>query len=103
MSLFLSRRYFNKIKKLNWLVSGIFWGLVIVISSCATTKTLTSSPTYKITQASTQNQQLKPEEWRPITAEEESQIWQYILNSPLGIAQGYFILDLDNEFTRFQL
>ncbi|MDJ0574051.1 MAG: hypothetical protein QNJ65_02640 [Xenococcaceae cyanobacterium MO_234.B1] len=55
-------------------------------NSCATTKTLTSSPTYKITQASTQNQQLKPEEWRPITAEEESQIWQYILNSPLGIA-----------------
>ena len=86
MSLFLFWRYFNKIKQLNWVVSGFFWGLVMLMTSCVTIKPLTSSPTNKITQGSTQNKQLKPEEWRPITAEEETQTWKYILNSPLGIA-----------------
>ncbi len=60
--------------------------LFVLITSCIKTPPSPISATTKITQATPQNQPIKPEEWRPMTIEEQTQNWQYILNSPLGIA-----------------
>lgn len=63
-----------------------FWSLFILITSCIKTQPAPIYPTTKITQATSQNQPIKPEQWRAMTGEEQTQNWQYILNSPLGIA-----------------
>ena len=90
MILFGNREKIQKIsaqppKKNKYIILG-FCSLFILITSCIKTQPAPISPTTKITQATPQNQPIKPEEWRPMTAEEQTQNWQYILNSPLGIA-----------------
>ncbi len=89
MILLFHWRYFKfliyQVKKSNKFFSGILLSMVIVITGCVKTQPLTSYPK-KLAQASEPNKPLKSEEWRPMTAEEETQTWQFILNSPLGIA-----------------
>lgn len=75
-----------QVKKLDCLISWVTVTLVVSMASCNPIKCLASSPASQISQASIPQNQLKPDEWRLMTAEEQEQIWSYILNSPLGIA-----------------
>lgn len=54
-----------------------------LISSCSK---INSSTNYTILTSQTQTEQNLSDQWREMTEEEENQTWQYILNSPLGIA-----------------
>ena len=75
-----------QVKKLDWLISCVTVTLVVAMASCAPIKRLASYPDSQISQASISIHQLKSDEWRLMTAEEQEQVWSYILNSPLGIA-----------------
>lgn len=82
MLLFTYRRAFkfsvSQVKKLNWLRLSLSVTIILTIVSCVVTKRLASSPV-------AQNQSLSSE-WKQMTAAEQKQITQYLLNSPLGIA-----------------
>ncbi|HHP7229961.1 MAG TPA: hypothetical protein ACFCUY_03765 [Xenococcaceae cyanobacterium] len=58
---------------------------VLFVSSIQT-QPLVNYPIYQITQAATDNQPPSSEKWRPMTEAEITKTWNYILNSPLGIA-----------------
>lgn len=71
-----------------WLINYIAIILSVAIASCSPA-TLLSSPVPQISQedrAGNEQEQTESEQWRRMTADEEERIWQYILNSPLGIA-----------------
>lgn len=80
------RSFVAPAKKLNCLLSCITLIMIVVIGSCFTTKRLASSPIHQTSPATISTNQLESDEWRKMTEEEEEQIWNYILNSPLGIA-----------------
>lgn len=54
-----------------------------ILAGCLSAEASKSKPlTAQVVQARPQPEQ----NWRPVTAAEEAQIWNFILNSPLGIA-----------------
>lgn len=62
--------------------------LSLAIASCSPA-TLLSSPVPQISQeneATNEQEQTQSQQWRRMTAEEEERVWEFILNSPLGIA-----------------
>lgn len=67
-------------KKVSRLVSCIALGMGMVIASCSAAKTLETS------KKAPQLSQSQSQQWRRMTPKEQAQAWEYILNSPLGIA-----------------
>ena len=65
-------------RKVSWLVSCIALGMGVIIATAATT-----SATGK---QSPQPSQPQSQQWRRMNSKEQAQAWEYILNSPLGIA-----------------
>lgn len=66
-------------KKVSWLVSCIALGMGVVIASSAAT-------TLEMGKQSLQPSQPLSQQWRRMNSKEQAQAWEYILNSPLGIA-----------------
>lgn len=66
-------------KKVSRLVSCIALAVGVVIASCTTATSETS-------EKAPQNSQSQSQQWRRMTPKEQAQAWEYILNSPLGIA-----------------
>lgn len=66
-------------KKVRRLVNCIALAMGVVIASCsvATSETKEKAP---------QNSQPQSQQWLRMTPKEQTQAWEYILNSPLGIA-----------------
>lgn len=65
-------------KKVSRLVSCIA-AVGVVIASCTTA-------TSEASEKAPQNSQSQSQQWRRMTSKEQAQAWEYILNSPLGIA-----------------
>lgn len=66
-------------KNVSWLVSCIALGMGVVIASSAAT-------TLETGKQSPQPSQPQFQQWRRMNSKEQAQAWEYILNSPLGIA-----------------
>jgi hypothetical protein len=66
-------------RKVSWLVSCIALGMGVVIASSAATTSETGKQ-------SPQPSQPQSQQWRRMNSKEQAQAWEYILNSPLGIA-----------------
>lgn len=62
------------------LVSCIVLAAGVIIASCSPATTLETS------EKAPQNTQSQSQQWRRMTPKEQAQAWEYILNSPLGIA-----------------
>lgn len=67
-------------KKVSRLVCCIAIAVGVVIASC------TTATTSETNQKAPQNSQSQSQQWRRMTPKEQAQAWEYILNSPLGIA-----------------
>lgn len=76
-------RLFNR-KKVSRLVCCIVIAVGVVIASCTTATT--SETNEKAPQNSQSQSQPQSQQWRRMTPKEQAQAWEYILNSPLGIA-----------------
>lgn len=64
-------------KKVSRLVCCIAIAVGVVIASCTTATSETSEKAPQLSQS---------QQWRRMTPKEQAQAWEYILNSPLGIA-----------------
>ncbi|MGB7440872.1 MAG: hypothetical protein WA919_07380 [Coleofasciculaceae cyanobacterium] len=80
----LPRFFSTNRRKLSRLTSSI--ALVVAVSFTSGSTAITSKieeGSFQLSQVLSQNQ---AQQWRRMTAEERSQAWEYILNSPMGVA-----------------
>lgn len=69
-----------------WLINTI---LGIAIAGCSPATLLSSFPVAQLdreNRTTNEQEQTESQQWRRMTADEEERVWQYVLNSPLGIA-----------------
>ena len=75
-------------KKVSWLVSCLTLGIGIVFVSCsAATTSEPRKPASQVSQSSPQlMSQAQSESWQRMNSQAVERQWDYVLNSPLGIA-----------------
>ncbi len=86
---FVRQKYQLFIRQFKVFKAPVFWITLvslIIVYSCTKTQPDSNSKSVRAAHNTTKNKTINAEKWRLMTAEEEQQNWQYILNSPLGIA-----------------